>query len=146
MGSLTETGFDDESFDLVTCMNVLEHIPDTAQGLREIKRVLRPGGVVGLIVSSGGYLKAHLRRHRYRNYHGKRARFHQVYHNRHTLPRLMRREGFEPHRYPWLIRTRFDGFVGTLGELAMALPRAIARQLLYLLRMQRELFLIARTA
>src|SRR5262249_1420479 len=31
-------------FDLVTAIDVLEHIPDDAAGLREIHRVLRPGG------------------------------------------------------------------------------------------------------
>jgi SAM-dependent methyltransferase len=32
------------SFDLVTCLGALEHYPDSAQGLREIQRVLKPGG------------------------------------------------------------------------------------------------------
>jgi len=39
-----------DSFDLVTAIDVLEHIPDDAAGLREIHRVLRPGGTVVLTV------------------------------------------------------------------------------------------------
>ena len=144
VGSLTDTGFEDESFDLVTAMNVLEHIPETEEGLREIHRVLRPGGIVGLIVPSGGYLKAHLLRHRYRNYHGKRAGFHQTYHNFDTLLPLMGRAGFRPVRYPVVVRTRLGRPLSAVGEMLAALPRLLARQVLYLTGMQRELFIIAR--
>jgi len=37
--------FVDDSFDQVVCSEVLEHIPDYRSALREIARVLRPGGV-----------------------------------------------------------------------------------------------------
>lgn len=144
VGSLVDTGFEDESFDLVTAMNVLEHIPRTEDGLREIHRVLRPGGVVGMIVPSGAYLKAHLLRHRYRNYHGKRAGFHQTYHSPATLLRLIERNGFEPLCYPWLISTRLQNPRTAVGELVCALPRLLARQVMRLARMQREIFAIAR--
>ena len=36
--------FDDNSFDLVYSHGVLHHTPDTAKAIREIHRVLRPGG------------------------------------------------------------------------------------------------------
>lgn len=36
--------FEDESFDFALCVHTLEHIPDDRQALREIHRVLRPGG------------------------------------------------------------------------------------------------------
>jgi SAM-dependent methyltransferase len=39
-----------EQFDLVTAIDVLEHMADDAGGLREIHRVLRPGGTVVLTV------------------------------------------------------------------------------------------------
>jgi len=39
-----------ETFDLVTAIDVLEHMPDDLAGLREIHRVLRPGGLVILTV------------------------------------------------------------------------------------------------
>jgi len=36
--------FDDSSFDLVTCCDVLEHVDDLPQVIKEINRVLKPGG------------------------------------------------------------------------------------------------------
>jgi SAM-dependent methyltransferase len=36
--------FEDESFDVALCIHVLEHIPDDRQALKEMHRVLRPGG------------------------------------------------------------------------------------------------------
>lgn len=36
--------FEDASFDIVTCVDVLEHVTDLNQVLAEINRVLRPGG------------------------------------------------------------------------------------------------------
>jgi SAM-dependent methyltransferase len=41
-----ELPFDDDSFDLVFGHAVLHHLPDLADGFREFRRVLKPGGVV----------------------------------------------------------------------------------------------------
>ena len=37
--------FEDQSFDAVVCFQVIEHVPDDRHFVREIARVLRPGGV-----------------------------------------------------------------------------------------------------
>lgn len=43
------TGFDDGHFDLVTCRIAPHHFADPAQFVSEVARVLRPGGVFGLV-------------------------------------------------------------------------------------------------
>lgn len=42
---ITALPFPDEHFDLVICSHVLEHVPDDRAAIREMQRVLRPGGV-----------------------------------------------------------------------------------------------------
>ena len=39
---ITDIPFDDNSFDLIMCMHVLEHVPDDRKALRELHRVLKP--------------------------------------------------------------------------------------------------------
>ncbi len=48
VGSLYELPFPDASFDAAFAGNVLEHLADPLPALREMRRVLRPGGVVGV--------------------------------------------------------------------------------------------------
>lgn len=50
LGSLTETPLRDASVDLLVCYHVLEHIPDDRLAMREIARVLSPGGLAILQV------------------------------------------------------------------------------------------------
>ncbi len=45
-GDVEALPFPDASFDVVTCQTVLMHLPDVPAALREIWRVLRPGGRV----------------------------------------------------------------------------------------------------
>lgn len=45
-GPLESLGLASGAFDLVHMNHVLEHIPDPARTLREIRRVLRPGGIL----------------------------------------------------------------------------------------------------
>jgi SAM-dependent methyltransferase len=42
--------FDEGKFDLILCNHVLEHIPDDTQAMRELYRVLKPGGTAVLQV------------------------------------------------------------------------------------------------
>jgi ubiquinone/menaquinone biosynthesis C-methylase UbiE len=46
VGSAEEIPCSDSSFDLVTCQTVLIHVRDPLRVLREMKRVLKPGGVL----------------------------------------------------------------------------------------------------
>ncbi|MEP6601275.1 MAG: class I SAM-dependent methyltransferase [Nitrospirota bacterium] len=46
VGTVEETGLPDESFDLVICTQVLEHCLNPWGGIREIRRILKPSGVL----------------------------------------------------------------------------------------------------
>jgi ubiquinone/menaquinone biosynthesis C-methylase UbiE len=50
-GDLTQLPFADNSFDCITCGWVLEHLPDPRPGLRELFRVLEPGGRLLLLAT-----------------------------------------------------------------------------------------------
>ena len=45
-GNVYEMPFEDGTFDVAHCHAVLMHIPDTQRALAEVKRVLRPGGIL----------------------------------------------------------------------------------------------------
>lgn len=51
---LTEIQYPDDSFDVIYCAHVLEHIPSDRQAMRELARVLRPAGWAVLLVPIKG--------------------------------------------------------------------------------------------
>ena len=46
VGDVLDLPFEDDFFDVAHCCNVLMHVPDTQAVLREVKRVLKPGGLI----------------------------------------------------------------------------------------------------
>jgi len=56
LGAAEELPYDDGTFDLVTALDVVEHLDDDLAGLREMRRVLRPGGRVLLFVPTFMFL------------------------------------------------------------------------------------------
>jgi len=56
LGAGEELPYDDGTFDLVTALDVVEHMDDDLAGLREMRRVLRPGGRVLLFVPTFMFL------------------------------------------------------------------------------------------
>jgi len=56
LGSGEAQGLGSESFDLITAMDSLEHIPDDVGTLRECLRILRPGGRILITVPAFGFL------------------------------------------------------------------------------------------
>jgi len=70
LAEIGDLPYPDESFDLVTCLDVVEHTPDDRHTLSELRRVTRPGGVLLLTVPAHPALwSAHDEaNHHYRRY------------------------------------------------------------------------------
>lgn len=56
LGAGEKLPYEDGTFDLVTALDVVEHMDDDLAGLREMRRVLRPGGRVLLFVPTFMFL------------------------------------------------------------------------------------------
>jgi SAM-dependent methyltransferase len=69
VGRLEELPWEDGTFDLITCLDVIEHVPDDTAALAELRRVCRPGG--WLLVTVPAY-QALWSRHDEANHHYRR--------------------------------------------------------------------------
>jgi SAM-dependent methyltransferase len=69
VGRLEELPWEDQTFDLITCLDVIEHVPDDTVALAELRRVCRPGG--WLLVTVPAY-QALWSRHDEANHHYRR--------------------------------------------------------------------------
>jgi len=56
LGEAEKLPYPDQSFDLVTALDVVEHLDDDLAGLREMHRVLKPGGHVMMFVPAFMFL------------------------------------------------------------------------------------------
>lgn len=56
LGSLTDSGLADSSLDLATTFDVLEHLDDDLAGIKEVYRILKPGGIFFLTVPAHKFL------------------------------------------------------------------------------------------
>ena len=50
VSSITQLSFDDAAFDCILCSEVLEHIQDDEKAVAELRRVLKPGGILVVTV------------------------------------------------------------------------------------------------
>jgi SAM-dependent methyltransferase len=94
--SITEMPLADQRFDLAVCLDVLEHIDDEARALRELRRVVRPSGLLLITVPAYESLWSG---HDLINQHKRR-------YNRRTLCDIAVDVGWEP---VWI--SYFNGFL-----------------------------------
>ena len=45
-GDLAHTGYSDRQFDVIAILDVIEHIPDPTSVIKELKRILKPNGIL----------------------------------------------------------------------------------------------------
>jgi SAM-dependent methyltransferase len=107
-----ELPYKDASFDVVTSLGVLEHVPDDLNSVREIRRVLEPGGVFAItcLPNQWSYTEA------FQRWRGATA--HDRLYTIRSATRLLEENGFK------VIRTRYCLMVPTMLN---GFPQAIQR-------------------
>jgi SAM-dependent methyltransferase len=92
-GDATRMPFGDDAFDRVIAAEVLEHVPDDQRAMRELARVLRPGGLAAITVPA--FLPERVCWALSREYHEVPGGHVRIY-TRVELEAKLRRAGLEP--------------------------------------------------
>jgi len=143
IGSLESLPFADGEFQLVIMKHVLEHTPHPKDALREVRRVLRPGGGVFIAVPNGGYRKAK-RDPQSHKFFRSSARFgHYVYYEPSTLSVLLSQAGFRTVRvHPHLLHRHASAGARIVQRL-VAPMRLAAQGVLGALQLRKEFWICA---
>jgi SAM-dependent methyltransferase len=107
-GSVLEMPFDGDSFDFAVCLDVIEHLEDDLGALRELRRVLAPGGSLLVTVPAYQWLWSG---HDEVNHHHRR-------YTRRSLQRVAEQAGWEQVR-----TTYFNSLLLPLAILLRVLDR-----------------------
>lgn len=91
VGVIGEAMFSDQSFDLCILADVIEHLRDPARFLDNVRRILKPGGVVFLATPSTESWSARLMRRHWMEYKPE----HLFFFNPRTITRLLENAGFD---------------------------------------------------
>lgn len=94
-------------FDVITCWDVVEHFSDPREELRQMRRLLRPGGLLALSTMDVESLAPRLLGRRWPWY----MQMHLCYFSRRTLDQMLREVGFEPVEYARHRRTVRLGYL-----------------------------------
>jgi 2-polyprenyl-3-methyl-5-hydroxy-6-metoxy-1,4-benzoquinol methylase len=89
--AIEDAGLPEETYDVATIWDVIEHLPDPALTMRSVYSALKPGGIFAVSTMDVSAPFARLMGHRWPWY----MHMHLVYFSRQTLTEMLRREGFE---------------------------------------------------
>lgn len=133
----TELPYEDDSFDVITAWNLIEHVDDVRVALSEWRRVLRVGGIIAVDTSDAACLKVRAFKEKYKRFWRWDHRYAFTPWN---LEQFFLRAGFEPFR---------SSFVGNVFAMppalaAYALPYRAQYAIRRALRIQKPFELFAR--
>lgn len=111
-GSVLEMPFDADSFDLAVSLDVIEHLDEDLDALRELRRVVAPGGALLVTVPAYGWLWS---AHDEINHHRRR-------YTRRSLQRVAEQAGWEQVRTSY-----FNSLLLPVAILLRALERLSTR-------------------
>ena len=100
-GSLKDARFKDAFFDAVILKDVIEHLPDPKETLLEIKRILKPDGIICISTPDIDSLISKVLKARWWGIN----QAHLFYFTRDTLSRMLRSAGFLPIKFTGHPRT-----------------------------------------
>ena len=113
-GVLPNAALPTARFDAVMMLHVIEHLPDPAEGLRELRRVLRPGGVLVVETPRFNSLSFKLLGRRERSIQN--CPGHIFFFTEQTLRQMLDHHGFKVFRVERVGRTlTLDRFLYNLG-------------------------------
>lgn len=124
LGALEGEKLPENSFDAVTLWDLIEHLRHPAETLREINRILRPGGL--LVIWTPNAKNAVFQK---ANWYGYRIRLHLYFFSSRSLAALLGRSGFQ------LIYERTDK--AKKGLFPMTAPKPYERPLIPASRFQK---------
>lgn len=136
VGDLASARFADGRFDAVTLWDVIEHVPDPVAVLTEVRRILRPGGILLLSTGDIGSRWARLTGRRWQLLTPPQ---HVFYFTRKSMTGLLERTGFGPADFAYEAKRVALGFVlfkarETFGPLVA--PAQCMARLLHLDRLR----------
>lgn len=144
--AMTQLPFADGQFQIVMMKHVLEHSPEPRVVLKEVHRVLRPGGGLFIAVPHLRYHKAmrHPETYRYFEFAGDgRGDGHYVYYTPESMRSMIDSLGFQTVKvHPHLMHRRAS-ITLRLGQAAVAPARWIAQTMLARLHLRKEFWLVA---
>jgi 2-polyprenyl-3-methyl-5-hydroxy-6-metoxy-1,4-benzoquinol methylase len=123
-GELAEANFPGGTFDVVTIWHVLEHLPDPMKMMKEIRRILKPGGMLVIALPNlKNYLMQFLypvvRRKKYYLFTPEDRELHFFYFNERSLRKMLQLNGFN------VLAVKPDMGQVTLGNICLDIAAGI---------------------
>ncbi|MBL4844726.1 MAG: class I SAM-dependent methyltransferase [Planctomycetes bacterium] len=127
--ALADAGFEEQSFDAARLNQVIEHVPEPLDLLRDVAKVLRPGGLLSLATPNIASLSARFLGAQW-NHLGSELNGHLVLFSRATLTRALVEAGFRPLRWKTIglrLRPRSSGVRDRVTRLTARLLTPLAQ-------------------
>lgn len=129
-GSLSQIPLPEESFDVVTMWDVLEHTLSPRQEVEKAHEIVKKGGFLFLTLPDQGSLISKLMGKHWFGY--KKVREHFYYFSKHTIKRLLQEVGFEviqvrPTCWPCMVKFLISKLHPYSSQLSKALSRVSQR-------------------